>query len=391
MAHLALLNLLKNLTDLSGIRMNSGLEILNVSHDLLADVSTTFPPSLRVLDLSYNQLRSFNLSVAPSLTQLSLRANHIENLVLTLDSFPANLRLLDLAGNPSLQLYVDKIVFEKLTAPGFTLLLTSRWNDIFCRNLTLLQPPSQVKLGCISALLQDERRETQSIHSSGLSKRAKLAQSLDSSHDYVAIRSVFHRSLVQLPSIDAHASFHQLNLSHNKLAAVPTRWPSVLSTLDLCLNRLTSLDFSTMPPSLSNLSLRGNNLTEMELTKTTFPPSLDITDNPQLVLRLDEVALAKLVAANFSLVVASDNKKTTKGCTTLARIGTQLVCLNPKPTTTTSTHRSYSPGFLIAVLICTGIFLYGSMTLFLYGPRLDCIRRGRRPIPPRGDLQLCST
>ncbi|KAF0733524.1 hypothetical protein Ae201684P_005294 [Aphanomyces euteiches] len=174
--------------------------------------------------------------------------------------------------------------------------------------------------------------------------------------------------LVQLPSIDANASFHLVNLSHNKVAAVPTRWPSTLSTLDLSLNRLTSFDFSTMPPSLSNLSLRGNNLTEMELTKTTFPPSLiqlDISDNPQLVLRLDEDALARLVAANFSLVFALDSKKTTKGCTALARIGTQLVCLNLKPTSTTSIHqRSYSPGFLIAVLICTGIFLYGSTACF---------------------------
>ncbi|KAF0733523.1 hypothetical protein LEN26_011808 [Aphanomyces euteiches] len=154
MAQFALLNLsLKNLTDWSSVRMNSGLEILNVSHNLLADVSTTFPPSLRVLDLSYNQLGSFNFSLAPSLTQLSLRANHIENLVLTLDTFPANLRLLDLADNPSLQLYVDTTVFEKLTASGFTLLLTS--------NLTLLQPPSQGK--------QDERSQTQSSHSSGLS------------------------------------------------------------------------------------------------------------------------------------------------------------------------------------------------------------------------------
>ncbi|KAH9101404.1 hypothetical protein AeMF1_021863 [Aphanomyces euteiches] len=144
MAQFALLNLsLKNLTDWSSVRMNSGLEILNVSHNLLADVSTTFPPSLRVLDLSYNQLGSFNFSLAPSLTQLSLRANHIENLVLTLDTFPANLRLLDLADNPSLQLYVDTTVFEKLTASGFTLLLTS--------NLTLLQPPSQGK--------QDERSQ----------------------------------------------------------------------------------------------------------------------------------------------------------------------------------------------------------------------------------------
>ncbi|KAF0688628.1 Aste57867_19801 [Aphanomyces stellatus] len=212
-----------------------------------------------------------------------------------------------------------------------------------------------------------------------------------------------------LPQVDsptlALSNVRQLNLSHNLFTTPPKPLPRSVEILyvnvgcsnhdmadacghclrDLSYNSLTGFDWVLTCP-LTQLSLKGNNLGSVILTVATFPANLttlDLSQNPQLVLTLDDVVFAKVTRPGFKLTLATNKTRTAATCTTFATLQGQNICLLK---TLDATNGPYSiPPFLMGIALVISLFVGYCVSIC----RMWCFRSKESELFERGTI--CSS
>ncbi|KAF0688629.1 Aste57867_19802 [Aphanomyces stellatus] len=178
---------------------------------------------------------------------------------------------------------------------------------------------------------------------------------------------------VELPT--NNASLRLLNLSHNALTLQPTGLPSSVQILDLGYNSITAFDMS-LSWSYTQLSLKANNMYSLMLTSANFPPNLmalDLSENPQLVLTIDDVVLAKLLQPNFKLNLMT-NRARSGACSAMTTlIQSQLVCVVKAATSEPTTHTTQVFTILVLVLSVAFGFCIALCRMWCCRPRDDTI------------------